>query len=201
MMPGTDGLEFCKQLKTNFQTSHIPVILLTAKVTQENKIEGLENGADDYVLKPFNFKELSLRIKNLLEQRKLLKEKFSKEIYIQPGAVTVNPLDKEFLEKSLKVVESNLYNAQFDLETFAKEMFLSRSQLHRKMIGITGQAPGEFIRVFRLKKAAQLLLEKKLSVTQIALEIGFNSPSHFTKAFQQYFNCLPSEFAVQNNSK
>jgi len=201
MMPGTDGLEFCKQLKTNFQTSHIPVILLTAKVTQANKIEGLETGADDYVLKPFNFKELSLRIKNLLEQRKLLKEKFSKEIYIQPGAVTVNSLDKEFLEKSLKVVESNLYNTQFDLEAFSREMFLSRSQLHRKMVGITGQAPGEFIRVFRLKKAAQLLLEKKLSVTQIALEIGFNSPSHFTKAFQQYFNCLPSEFTVQNNSK
>lgn len=201
MMPGMDGMEFCKQIKTNFQTSHIPVILLTAKVSHESKIEGLETGADDYVTKPFNFQELSVRIKNLLEQRKRLKEKFSKEIKIQPEAVTVNSVDKDFLERALTAAEKNLYNLDFDLETFAKEMFLSRSQLHRKMIAITGQAPGEFVRIFRLKKAAQLLLEKKLSVTQIALEVGFNSPSHFTKAFQQYFNCLPSVFVVQNNLK
>lgn len=201
MMPGMDGMEFCKHIKINFQTSHIPVILLTAKVSQENKIEGLETGADDYITKPFNFNELSVRIKNLLEQRKRLKDKFSKEIKIRPEAVTVNSVDKEFLEKALNIAENNLHNSDFDSESFAKEMFVSRSQLHRKMIAITGQAPGEFIRIYRLKKAAQLLLEKKLSVTQIALEVGFNSPSHFTKAFQQYFNCLPSVFVVQNNSK
>ncbi len=201
MMPGTDGLEFCRQIKTNLQTSHIPVILLTAKVSQQNKIEGLETGADDYVTKPFNFKELSLRIKNLIEQRKKLKEKFSKEIKIEPEKVTANPLDKEFLEKALLVAEKNIFDLTFDLEFFAKEMFLSRSQLHRKMVAITGQAPGEFLRIFRLKKAARLLQEKKLSVTQVALEVGFSSPSHFTKAFQQYFNCLPSEFTVQNNLK
>ena len=197
MMPGMDGMEFCKQIKTNFQTSHIPVILLTAKVSFENKIEGLETGADDYVTKPFNFKELSVRIKNLLAQRKRLKDRFSKEIKIQPEAVTVNSVDKEFLERALNIAENNIYNSDFDSEFFAKEMFVSRSQLHRKMIAITGQAPGEFIRIYRLKKAAQLLLEKKLSVTQIALEVGFNSPSHFTKAFHQYFNCLPSVFVVQ----
>jgi signal transduction histidine kinase/ligand-binding sensor domain-containing protein/DNA-binding response OmpR family regulator len=201
MMPGTDGLEFCRQIKTNFQTSHIPIILLTAKVSQENKIEGLETGADDYVTKPFNFKELSTRIKNLIDQRKKLKEKFSKEIKFEPEAVTVNSLDKEFLAKALDIAEKNIYNLDFDVDLLAKEMFLSRSQLHRKMVAVTGQAPGEFIRVFRLKKAAQLILQKKLSVTQIALEVGFNSPSHFTKAFQQYFNCLPSEFVVQNNHK
>ncbi|HEX9252662.1 MAG TPA: ATP-binding protein, partial [Ignavibacteriaceae bacterium] len=194
MMPGMGGLEFCKQIKTNFQTSHIPIILLTAKVSSENKIEGLETGADDYVTKPFNFKELSVRIKNLLEQRNRLKEKFGKELKINPENVTVNFVDKEFLERALKIAENNIYSSDFDSELFAKEMFVSRSQLHRKMIAITGQAPGEFIRIYRLKKAAQLLLEKKLSVTQISLEVGFNSPSHFTKAFQQYFNCLPSEF-------
>ncbi len=201
MMPGMNGMEFCKHIKTNFQTSHIPVILLTAKVSQESKIEGLETGADDYITKPFNFNELSIRIKNLLEQRKRLKDKFSKEIKIRPETVTVNTVDKDFLERVLNAAEKNLYNSDFDSELLAKEMFVSRSQLHRKMIAITGQAPGEFIRVFRLKKAAQLLLEKKLNVTQIALEVGFNSPSHFTKAFQQYFNCLPSEFVVQNNHK
>ena len=200
MMPGTNGLEFCKQIKINFQTSHIPIILLTAKVSQENKIEGLETGADDYVTKPFSFRELSVRIKNLLEQRKQLREKFSKEISVQPAEVTLNSLDKEFLEKALKIAEKNIFNLEFDLEIFANEMFLSRSQLHRKMISITGQAPGEFLRVFRLKRAAQLILEKKLSVTQIALEVGFSSPSHFSKAFQQYFNCLPSDFAANHHS-
>jgi len=199
MMPGMDGIEFCKQIKTNFQTSHIPVILLTAKVSFENKIEGLETGADDYVTKPFNFKELSVRIKNLLAQRKQLKDRFSKEIKIQPEAVTVNSIDKEFLERALNIAENNIYSSDFDSEFFAKEMFLSRSQLHRKMIAITGQAPGEFLRIFRLKRAAQLILEKKLSVTQIALEVGFSSPSHFSKAFQQYFNCLPSDFASTNH--
>lgn len=201
MMPGTDGLEFCKQIKTNIYTSHIPVILLTAKVSQSDKIEGLETGADDYVTKPFNYRELSARIRNLLEQRKRLKEKFRKEINFKPDLVTANSLDKEFLEKAFKIVEENLYDTEFDIEHFAEKMFISRSQLHRKMIAVTGQAPGEFVRIFKLKKAAQLLLEKKLSITQIALEVGFSSPSHFTKAFLQYFNCLPSEFILKNNSK
>jgi len=199
MMPGMDGIEFCKCIKTDFQTSHIPVILLTAKVSQENKIEGLEIGADDYVTKPFNFKELSVRIKNLLEQRKRLKDKFSKDINIHAETVTVNSIDKEFLERALNVAEINLQNSEFDSGSFAKIMFVSRSQFYRKMIAITGQGPGEFIRTYRLKKSAQLLIEKKLSITQIALEVGFNSPSHFTKAFQQYFNCLPSEFIAQNH--
>ena len=99
----------------------------------------------------------------------------------------------------MNVAEINLHNSEFDSESFAKKMFVSRSQFYRKMIAITGQGPGEFIRTYRLKKSAQLLIEKKLSVTQIALEVGFNSPSHFTKAFQQYFNCLPSEFIAQNH--
>jgi signal transduction histidine kinase/DNA-binding response OmpR family regulator len=194
MMPGMDGMEFCKKIKTDLATSHIPVILLTAKVSQESKIEGFETGADDYVTKPFSSKELIVRIKNLLKQRQTLKEKFSKEIVFQPDEVTVNYLDKEFLEKALAIAEKNILEQDFDLDKFAKKMFLSRSQLYRKLVAITGQPPGEFLRIFKLKKAANLILERKLSITQIALEVGFNSPSHFTKAFQQYFNCLPSEF-------
>jgi DNA-binding response OmpR family regulator len=198
MMPGMDGIEFCKKIKTDLATSHIPIILLTAKVSQESKIEGFETGADDYITKPFSSKELIVRIKNLLSQRQRLKEKFSKEIVFQPDEVTVNSLDKEFLEKALSTAEKNILDENFDLDVFAEKMFLSRSQLYRKMVAITGQAPGEFLRIFRLKKAAQMILEKKLSVTQIALEVGFNSPSHFTKAFEQYFNCLPSEFVEKN---
>ena len=194
MMPEMDGIEFCRIIKTEFLTSHIPVILLTAKASHENKIEGLETGADDYLIKPFDSKELLTRIKNLIEQRRRLKEKFSKDIQPRPERVTTNPLDDEFLKKAFDIVEKHLDDAGFDTEVLAKDLFVSRMQLHRKMNAITGQAPGEFIRAYRLKRSAEMLLEKKLSVTQVAFEIGYNSPSHFSKAFTKYFNCSPSEY-------
>ncbi len=194
MMPEMDGIEFCRIIKTEFLTSHIPVILLTAKASHENKIEGLETGADDYLIKPFDSKELFVRIKNLIDQRTRLKEKFSKDIQPRPERVTTNPLDDEFLKKAFDIVEEHLDDVGFDTELLAKDLFVSRMQLHRKMHAITGQAPGEFIRAYRLKRAAEMLLEKKLSVTQVAFEIGYNSPSHFSKAFTKYFNCSPSEY-------
>ncbi|MGE5351276.1 MAG: ATP-binding protein [Ignavibacteriales bacterium] len=194
LMPVMDGIEFCKRLKTNWETSHIPVVLLTAKASSDSKIEGLETGADDYLTKPFESKELLIRIKNLLEQRKRLKEKFSREIKVTPESITTNSLDNEFLNKAIKLAEKNLANTEFDSEAFAKEMFVSRSQLHRKLKAITGLATREFLTSFRLKKAAQMLLEKRLSITQIALEVGFSSHSHFTKAFHKQFDSLPSEF-------
>ncbi len=201
MMPGMDGIEFCNKIKTDWQTSHIPFILLTAKVTDESKIQGLETGADDYLTKPFNYEELFVRIKNLIEQRKRLREKFSKEINIQPALFTSNKLDSEFLQKVIMIAEKNISNENFDTEFLAKEMFVSRRQLHRKLQAITDQGPGEFIRSFRLKRAAQLLLENKLSVTQVALEVGFESPGHFTRAFKKYFNILPSDFNNQARFK
>ncbi|MCU0345251.1 MAG: ATP-binding protein [Ignavibacterium sp.] len=196
MMPSMNGMELCRKIKTDWQTSHIPVILLTAKASPESKIEGLETGADDYLTKPFSSKELFVRIKNLLEQRKSLREKFSKEIKVEPASIAVTSLDNEFLKKAFDVAEQNLSNTEFNSEAFAKEMFLSRSQLHRKLLAVTGQAPGEFVRTYRLKKAASFILEKRLSVTQIAFEVGFSSPSHFTKAFRQQFNCSPTEFKI-----
>ncbi|QQS35011.1 MAG: response regulator [Ignavibacteriales bacterium] len=195
MMPEMDGIEFCRIIKTEFLTSHIPVILLTAKASHDNKIEGLETGADDYLIKPFDSKELLTRIKNLIEQRKRLKEKFGKDIHPRPESVTTNPLDDEFLKKAYDTIEKHLDDVEYDTELFAKELFVSRMQLHRKIQAITGQAPGEFIRVYRLKRAAEMLIEKRLSVTQIAYEVGYNSPSHFSKAFTKYFNCSPSEYA------
>jgi AraC-like DNA-binding protein len=160
----------------------------------------LETGADDYVTKPFSFRELSIRIKNLLEQRTLLKEKYSKDVKFIPENITLNKADQEFFNKSVSIVEKYIGDSAFDSDKFANEMFLSRSQLHRKLQSITGQSTGEFIRTVRLKKAAGLILEKQLSVTQISYEVGFNSPSHFTKAFKQLFDCLPSEFINRNNS-
>ncbi len=200
MMPEMDGMEFCKRIKSDWRTSHIPVILLTAKASFESKLEGLETGADDYLTKPFSSRELFVRLKNLLEQRKNLREKYSKDVKFKPENITPNKADQEFLQKAIGVVEKNLSDTEFDSEKFASEMFLSRSQLHRKIQAITGQSTGEFIRTIRLKKAAGLILEKQLSVTQIAFEVGFNSSSHFTKAFKQMFGCLPSEFFHISNS-
>lgn len=195
MMPEMDGIEFCRIIKTEFLTSHIPVILLTAKASHDNKIEGLETGADDYLIKPFDSKELLTRIKNLIEQRRRIKEKFSKDIHPRPERVTTNPLDDELLKKAYDTVEKHIDDVEYDTELFAKELFVSRMQLHRKIQAITGQAPGEFIRAYRLKRAAEMLSEKRLSVTQVAYEVGYNSASHFSKAFTKYFNCSPSEYA------
>lgn len=194
MMPEMDGIEFCKKIKSEFSTSHIPIILLTAKNSQQSKYEGLETGADDYLTKPFDSKELFIRINNLLEQRKRLKEKFSKDINLNPAQVTKNAVDVEFLDKAFKLLENYLGNEEVDSEFLAKGVYMSLSQLRRKLKAVTDQTPGEFIRTYKLKRAAQMLLEKKLNVTQIAFEVGFGSPSHFTKAFKEHFNCLPTEF-------
>ena len=200
MMPRMNGIEFCKKIKSDWKTSHIPVILLTAKASSESKIEGLETGADDYITKPFSFQELSVRIKNLLEQRKLLRDKFAKDVNFRPENITPNKADQEFLEKAISIVDKNISVTEFGSEKLAAEIFLSRSQLHRKIRSITDQSTGEFIRTIRLKKASGLILEKTFSVTQIAFEVGFNSPSHFTKAFKQMFGCLPSEFINRSNT-
>ena len=201
MMPRMDGNEFCNKIKSNWQTSHIPFILLTAKATQESKIEGLETGADDYLTKPFNYEELAVRIKNLIEQRKKLREKFSKEINVKAESVSSSVVDKDFVQKIMDIIEKNLGNENFSSETLAEFLFVSRSQLNRKLQAVAGQGPGEFIRSYKLKRAAQFILENRLSITQIAYEVGFESPAQFTRAFKKYFNCLPSDFVknVQKN--
>lgn len=198
MMPVMDGIEFCRRIKSDWETSHIPVILLTAKVSRESKLEGLETGADDYLTKPFDSRELFIRINNLLQQRICLREKFSKEFIISPETITTNAVDNEFISRAMSVIEKNLANPEYTAEDLAKDMFVSLSQLRRKLTAITGQAPGEFLRTYRLKRAAQMILENKLSITQITFEVGFSSPSHFSKAFKQQFNCLPSEFSSNN---
>jgi DNA-binding response OmpR family regulator len=194
MMPEIDGIELCNMLKNNSKTSHIPVILLTAKVTEESRIEGLESGADDYMTKPFNNEELAVRIRNLIEQRKNLRDKFSKEINIQPAGLVSNTLDEEFMKKVYKHINRNLGNPNYDTDHLANELYISRRQLHRKLQALTGHSPGEFMRTLRMKQAAKMLLEKRFSITQIAYEVGFGSPAQFTRAFRKHFDCLPSEF-------
>jgi signal transduction histidine kinase/ligand-binding sensor domain-containing protein/CheY-like chemotaxis protein/AraC-like DNA-binding protein len=194
MMPGMDGFEFCKKIKSDWKTSHIPVILLTAKVAHQSKLDGLELGADDYITKPFDYKELLIRIKNLIDQRKRLKEKFTKEIIIPSELITNNSSDSEFIKKTIEVIEKNLIDENFNSDVLAKDLFVSRSHLTRKLHSITGQGPGEFIRNYKLKRAAQMIMQNKLSITQIAYEVGFGSPAQFTRAFQKHYNSLPSEY-------
>ncbi|MEJ2506222.1 MAG: helix-turn-helix domain-containing protein, partial [Ignavibacteriaceae bacterium] len=200
MMPSMDGMEFCSRIKSEWQTSDIPIILLTAKASFESKIEGLEIGADEYLTKPFNSEELFTRIRNLLEQRNRIRYKYKNYPDKIVGTNTLNKADSEFLERTLTLVEKNLDKTNFGTEQLAKELFVSRTQLHRKIISITGQPPGELIRNKKLNHAAKLLIEGTLSVTQIAYEIGFSSPAQFTRAFTKQFNCVPSEYSSQNKA-
>jgi len=195
MMPQLDGLTLCKKLKSNIHTSHIPIIMLTAKAGIENKIEGLETGADDYLTKPFNILELQVRVKNLIDQREKLKELFSKSDYIHPNEVTVTSMDEQFLEKTLELFEERYADADFGIAEMQESLAMSKAQLHRKFKAITSQTPGELLRNFRLRRAAQILEQKGENVTQVAYAVGFNNLSYFAKCFKSLFGVTPSAYA------
>jgi AraC-like DNA-binding protein len=190
-----DGLELCKRLKSDIQTSHIPVLLLSAKATLDDKLQGLETGADDYMVKPFEIRELALRVKNMIEQTRLLREKFSNEIKLDPMDVVITPLDEKFLQQAISVVEDNMSNEQFDVKSFRDEMNMTRSTCARKLYALTNQSPVEFIRTIRLKRAASLLKQNFGNVSEVALEVGFSNPSYFTRMFQRSYNISPSDYA------
>jgi YesN/AraC family two-component response regulator len=195
MMPKMDGITLCKELKTDVHTSHIPVIMLTAKAGIENKIEGLETGADDYLTKPFDAKELLVRVRNLIEQRRKLRELFSdRQVQIDPKIVTVTSIDQRFLEQVLKLLEDNYPDSDFGVPQMQDNLAMSKTQLHRKLKALTNEAPGELLRNFRLKQAAQLLSQKADSVTQIAYKVGFNNLSYFAKCFKELYGVPPSAF-------
>jgi signal transduction histidine kinase/DNA-binding NarL/FixJ family response regulator len=195
MMPEMDGVELCKKLKTDERTSHIPVILLTARADVEDKIEGLETGADDYITKPFNIKELLSRSKNLIEQRKKLREKYIYQIDLEPGEIDVESADERFLKRALEVIEKNMGDCEFDVNNFYPEMNMSRMQLFRKLKALVSQTPSELIRNMRLKRATQLMKQKFGNIAEITYEVGFNNLSYFAKCFKEKFGVLPSEFA------
>ncbi|MEJ2052733.1 MAG: ATP-binding protein [Calditrichaceae bacterium] len=194
MMPNMDGYEFCRQIKGDERTSHIPIIFLTARASKESKIKGLKTGADDYIGKPFEIKELEARIQNLIEQRQRLKAKFNRKAGLRPEEITESSLDKKFLEKALAIIEENISDPEFGVERFAREMALSRVQLYRKVRALTGQTASEFIRTVRINRAAQLLKQKTDNIGQIAFFVGFNSPSYFSKCFYKQFGIYPSNY-------
>jgi len=199
MMPKKNGYEVCSIFKNDERTSHIPVVLLTAKSSSEDKIEGLTIQADDYITKPFNPKELLVRIENLITSRLKLKEKYKSDGLLRPKEVSVNSLDEKFLNKLIELVEVNMSDEKFGVEQLSANIGMSRSQLHRKLKALLGQGPNHFIRVFRLQRAHDLLKQKGITSAEVAFEVGFSSPSYFTKCFHDLFGYTPTEIPDSSN--
>jgi signal transduction histidine kinase/ligand-binding sensor domain-containing protein/DNA-binding response OmpR family regulator len=195
IMPEMVGTELCSKIKANLKTSHIPVILLTSRTSLVYKFEGLESGADDYISKPFNLIEFKLRVKNLLNSTERLKNKFSSEDNFIPSEITVSSLDEDLLKKAFKIVEENISNEQFDIPFFCTELGVSRTMLFLKIKAWTNYTPNEFIHEIRLKRAAQLLEQNKLNVSEISYKVGFNNPKYFSKCFQKKYGETPTQFA------
>ncbi len=193
MMPGKDGFEVTKLLKKQEKTSHVPIILLTAKAGVENRITGLETGADAYVPKPFSSDELHARVKNLIEGRKKLKEKFSRSLLVKPEVVAEPSMEEKFLMRVKNAVEEHLDDENFSVEELSKEVGMSRAQLHRKLIALTGVSASRFVRNYRLEHAYQLLQNKVGTVSEIAYRVGYSSPAYFTKCFTEDFGISPSQ--------
>ncbi len=197
VMPEMDGLEMCKKLKTDLRTSHIPVIMLTSRTSVENRIEAFEKGADDYITKPFNMPELVVRIKNLIEQRKMLREQFSRDVRLHPRDISITSEDEKFLGKTIDIIEEHINNFDFDVSKLTDKMALSRVQLFRKLKALTDQSPSEFIRTIRLKRAAQLLDKGFGNIAEVTYQVGFNNLSYFSKCFRELFGMSPSDYAKQ----
>ena len=200
MMPRMNGLELCKTIKTDLNLSHIPVILLTAKTAEASQLEGLQTGADDYLTKPFNVDVLKLRISKFIDWSKKAHQQFRQKIDVEPSEITITPLDEQFISKAIKIVEANLLDSDFSVETLGQELGLSRVALWRKLQAITGKAPGDFIRTIRVKRAKQLLEQSQMQVAEIAYTVGYNTPKRLSENFKAEFGITPSEYRKQIES-
>jgi two-component system, sensor histidine kinase ChiS len=199
MMPKMDGYQFCKAIRTDEKTSHIPIIMLTARGGLDDKIEGIESGVDAWLTKPFSTKELRATVKNLILQRIQLRKRFSKSMIIKPSEVSVVSADQAFLEKVIRTIESNFEDEQFSVEVLAENVTMSVSQLSRKLNALIDQPPGQLIRSFRLQRAADLLKQNGGTVSEICYKTGFSDHSYFSRAFKKQFGCSPSDYSNQTN--
>jgi signal transduction histidine kinase/ligand-binding sensor domain-containing protein/DNA-binding response OmpR family regulator len=195
MMPRMDGYELTRQLRQNDKTSHIPIILLTAKSDKDSKLQGLGLGADDYLVKPFDSDELLARIKNLIETRRMLQEKFGivTAAVQKPDKTRLNCLDEQFMNRILSVIDEHLAEEEFSIEEFGKDVGMSRSQMHRKLKALTGKSASVYLRSVRLAKAKQMIEEKKGTISEISYQVGFSSPAYFSRCFKEEFGHAPSE--------
>lgn len=201
MMAAMDGIELCKKLKNDFNTSHIPIILLSAKTRAENKINGYESGADGYVEKPFNVKLLKSRVHTLIRNRNTLIKRFLTDINLKPEEMAIASVDEIFIQHAVKCVERHMDDESLDADSMAKEIGVSRIQLYRKIKSISGQTVNEFIKSIRLKHAARLLMQKQLTISQIAYSTGFSAPNHFATYFKKHFGTTPTAYVQQNLKK
>jgi DNA-binding response OmpR family regulator len=200
MMPQMDGYEFCRHIKKDHQTSHIPIILLTARADQQDRLEGLETGADDYLTKPFDAQELRVRSRNLIEQRRKLRERFVKDPLVKPKEITVTSSDEKFLSQLFELVEQDLSDPELNVTHLMKQLGLSHAGLHRKVKALTGVSPVELIRLIRLHHARELLEKHYGNVSEVAFEVGFNSLSFFSYCFNKRFGITPSTLLKQNQA-
>lgn len=195
MMPEMDGNELCKNIKEDERTSHIPVIMLTANVTENQLLEGLESGADVYLTKPFRIPILHSYIHNLLKSKETQRNHFSQKIFLEPTHVEVGTVDKKFMERLMDIIESNLGNSDFHVTNLSQELGMSKAVLYKKFTALTNLPIGDFIKSFRLKKAALLLANDKLNVNEIAWEVGFSDSKYFSREFKKKYGKTPSEYA------
>ncbi|MCW9094366.1 MAG: ATP-binding protein [Ignavibacteriaceae bacterium] len=194
MMPKMDGFKLCEKLKTDERTSHIPVILLTAKAAKEDKLAGYETGADEYLMKPFEPDELRVRIKNLILQRKRLHEHFQKKGMFEFEQTNITSIDKKFIQKVIGVIKDNISNEGFNVEMLTEKMVVSRSLLNKKVVSLTGEPPKDLIKRIRLTKAVELIEKKFGNLSEIALEVGFDNPAYFSECFKKQFGVPPSQY-------
>ena len=194
MMPRMDGYQLCEKLKSEQTTNHIPLVLLTAKAARENKLEGLEIGADDFLVKPFDEEELKLRVQNLITIRQHLQNKFQRSFSVKPHAVSRPSVHQKFIDDLKEIIEQNIDNEAFGVDDLANAANMSRSQVHRKLKALTDQPATTFIRNYRLHRAADLLKQNAGNVTEIAYQVGFNSQTYFSSSFGELFGCSPSEY-------
>ena len=199
MMPEVTGVTLCEKIKSDEKTSHIPVILLTAKGSHENKIEGLSSGADDYIAKPFRLDEIKVRIENVLQIRKNLQQKYSTELILEGKTIKKDSMDEQFIQKAMDIVHHYLQDSNFGVEMFSKEIGYSKTQLYNKIKALTSMTTNEFIKAIRLKKAAQMIKEKSANIGEISFLVGFSSNTYFSTSFKEMYSMTPRQYQKKHS--
>ena len=200
MMPGISGIELCEIIKSNIDTCHIPLILLTALSEREDIIKGINAGADDYLTKPFDLHILESKISTIIKNRKLFRKKFIDKSAFAPDEQGMNELDKNFMIKVMSYIEEKMANEDFSIDNLAMDMAMSRSVFYKKIKSLVGQNPQDFIKDIKMKRAANLLKEKKYSIGEVAYLTGFPNAKYFSTAFKKYYGVSPSAFCQQEES-